>query len=230
MKKYWDEVIETFQGLAYMVKHFDPDGIELLLTNSSEGGCRRHRSALINILRNIDPDGRCNMKNKISRILKQWFYEYDKPQKKWHRLSFTQGSGKKKEGVSIYIFTDGVWQSGPEPLCEVEEAIKDIVNKLAARGLDADHVGIQFIRFGNDPKGRERLDRLDSRLQEFGIEKDIVDTEPSNGNVWKMLLGAIDPYWDRLSEDASSDNAPLELKKDSWTSVPTASVDVPSFL
>jgi len=54
-----------------------------------------------------------------------------------------------------------------------------------------------------------------------------VDTEPSNGNVWKMLLGAIDPYWDRLSEDASSDNAPLELKKNGWTSAPTVSTVTP---
>jgi hypothetical protein len=27
--------------------------------------------------------------------------------------------------------------------------------------------------------------------------RDIVDTEKSNGNVWKMLLGAIDPWFDR---------------------------------
>ena len=29
--------------------------------------------------------------------------------------------------------------------------------------------------------------------------RDIVDTEPSNGNVWKMLLGAINPTFDNDS-------------------------------
>lgn len=31
--------------------------------------------------------------------------------------------------------------------------------------------------------------------------RDIVDTEDANGNVWKMLLGSFDDYWDGDSEE-----------------------------
>ncbi|KAH8764701.1 hypothetical protein F5882DRAFT_247628, partial [Hyaloscypha sp. PMI_1271] len=59
-------------------------------------------------------------------------------------------------------------------------------------------VGIQFIRFGNNFAGQKRLKRLDDNLtvEKAGVKIDIVDTEPSKGNVWKMLLGAINPWFD----------------------------------
>ena len=28
------------------------------------------------------------------------------------------------------------------------------------------------------------------------VSRDVVDTEPSNGNVWKMLRGAVDAWFD----------------------------------
>jgi hypothetical protein len=41
--------------------------------------------------------------------------------------------------------------------------------------------------------------------------RDIVDHTRSNGNLWKMILGAIDPEIDENSDDEDDD---LEDKKD----------------
>lgn len=42
-------------------------------------------------------------------------------------------------------------------------------------------------------------------------KSDIVDNEPSNGNVWKMLLGSISEHWDNdnsLHKDSSVSQKP----------------------
>jgi hypothetical protein len=40
------------------------------------------------------------------------------------------------------------------------------------------------------------------------VNSDIVDTTPSNGNVWKMLLGAIDPAFDEAENAAVASSSP----------------------
>lgn len=59
--------------------------------------------------------------------------------------------------LSIYILTDGVWQPEGEP----DQLIKDVASVLASNQVPQTHVGIQFIRFGEDEACRARLERLD---------------------------------------------------------------------
>jgi hypothetical protein len=105
------------------------------------------------------------MKMALGRILEGVGKNLDEHNKKWSLFS----SKKKKWGVSIYILTDGVWQSGPQPLCGVEEPIAKIVEKLTEYDSLSSKVGIQFICFGNDPVGTARFGQLDSDLERFGI-------------------------------------------------------------
>ncbi|KAF2085973.1 kinase-like protein [Saccharata proteae CBS 121410] len=74
-----------------------------------------------------------------------------------------------------------------------EKAIKQIVDTLCELRASRGQLGIQFISFGNDQKRLDLLQHLDSGLK---LRLDIVDTTPSNEDVWKMLLGAIEPLWD----------------------------------
>jgi hypothetical protein len=72
-----------------------------------------------------------------------------------------------------------------------------LVDYLERQGHPEKMAGIQFIQFGNDPIGTERLRWLDEDLKrDWGLARDICDTTPYNDNVWKMLLGSINPYWD----------------------------------
>ena len=98
-----------------------------------------------------------------------------------------------------------------DPYTNEQKATIDHQRRLAgnaiARAVDAlerlhamdKQVGIQFIRFGEDELGMKRLRYLDDQLpkeKERPLARDICDTTPANGNVWKMMLGSIDPYWD----------------------------------
>ncbi|KAK6437371.1 hypothetical protein LTR95_006430 [Oleoguttula sp. CCFEE 5521] len=100
--------------------------------------------------------------------------------------------------LSLYILTDGVWET-PEHKGGgyLEPEIRMLVQELIAAGLPRNQAGIQFIRFGNHEVGKQRLEHLDRLAEELKLGCDIVDTEPvEGGNIWKMLLGAINENFD----------------------------------
>ena len=57
--------------------------------------------------------------------------------------------------LSFYILTDAKWQP-----TDVGGLIKNLVQDMIAKGCRKEHVGIQFIRFGNDPVSIAKLDEL----------------------------------------------------------------------
>lgn len=165
-------VIQVFETLAYFTKHTDPDGIDLYFTNTKD--CHRHhkdRDKMIRILKSMSQEGECNMKRSLARILESWYSSYEKSNSFTGAIISKLLRRKAKDGVTIYVLTDGVWQKGPKPLCQVEAPIKNIVDKLMQRGVEPDLVGIQFIRFGSSDIGLERFKLLDSGLKQYGIEK-----------------------------------------------------------
>jgi len=193
MGKHWEQVRRVFEALAYLVKEMDPDGIELRFTNNcSQDDRSQDRRKLVKILNRIIPSGQCQMGIALSKILPQ--YHHDQPD----RRSSWRPAPVKKTGVNIYIFTDGVWSEGNECVDTMIKHIQLLVSKLVQRG-QLEGVGIQFIRFGDDPIGRARLELLDNDdLQNYAVQKDIVDTEHATGNVFKMLLASTDGSWDVL--------------------------------
>ncbi|EKG21891.1 hypothetical protein MPH_00811 [Macrophomina phaseolina MS6] len=85
--------------------------------------------------------------------------------------------------MNLYVLTDGSWWQR----CNAAEPIREFVRNLQEQGDVVPHkspTGIQFISFGNDADNLTYLKYLDIGL---GLARDIVDTEPSNRNVWKML-------------------------------------------
>lgn len=186
MEQHWTQVQALFKILSYLVKRKDPDGLELKFTVSSGNTYKSKKTSdLSQTLAGMAPHGISNITSDLNGIL----YTYAE------RLAMPRGIRRKKvRPLSVYIFTDGVWQ----PECEAIPPIKYIVEKLQQNGSPGDQAGLQFIRFGDDPMGLSRLEHLDSNL---GLPRDIVDTEPyERGNVWKMLLGAIDRRFDRQHE------------------------------
>lgn len=171
MRKHWEKVIRVFEVLAYFAKQADPDNMELYFTHSKERVQRKHRKELIRIIKKADTKGRCNMKNRLARVLEKWIEEFEKSKNKRRIIPAMFSFHKPKDGVNIYVFTDGVWLDGPSPVCGVDEPIKETVDKLIAKGFSTDHVGIQFIRFGKHDKGIKRLLQLDCEPKKFQIQK-----------------------------------------------------------
>jgi len=112
------------------------------------------------------------------------------------------------KSMVVYVLTDGAWSKGSD----AKTPIESLVNTLVRLEKQRYQVGIQFIRFGNDPDGQRMLKYLDSGL---GLKRDIVDTEPFlGGNLWKMLLGPTDEWYDKTDEEQSntaSPTSPAEL-------------------
>ena len=71
--------------------------------------------------------------------------------------------------LSIYILTDGVWQGGGNP----EVPMLGLVETLKNYNLTRNQVGIQFISFGDDAGGLERMHDLDEMSKGFGLEKSV---------------------------------------------------------
>lgn len=196
MKKHWETVKNVWDALAYLVKKMDKDGIEIRFANSrTQNGQHKDRDSLRRRLKNVKPGGQCNMELALSDLLPDC-YPSDPPSTRRRSLSLRQRP-KERSGVNIYILTDGVWSQEDDPLCGVQKHIRLCVDRMNAEA-QLKYVGIQFIRFGNDPIGKERLERLDNGLQQYDVKMDIIDTEPADGNVFKMLLGSTDSAWDRL--------------------------------
>jgi hypothetical protein len=169
MGAYWPQVTKTFSALSYLVKRVDPDGIDLHFTNSMDGHHSRRAGRLLEKVQRRTPAGQCDMKSRLGKILEPYRAELPKALEP-HRHKLLRGMGlghwfSKGRSICIYVFTDGAWQGGSrQPLGGVDEPIRIFVKRLEELGLLDTQVGIQFIRFGNDPKGIERLQMLDSEL------------------------------------------------------------------
>ncbi|RYN69915.1 hypothetical protein AA0119_g5904 [Alternaria tenuissima] len=192
MHQHWKEVKRVFEALAYLVKTKDPDGIELRFANSCEHDDRqKHRNGLMKNFEKVKPGGQCQMGIALNKILPNYYRTQMNKRSSW------SSRVEEKPPVNIYILTDGVWSQGQECLSTVQDHITRLVNHLWETGR-LEHVGIQFIRFGDNEIGRQRLDILDNdQKQYYEVPRDIVDTEPSTGNIFKMLLGSTDGNWDK---------------------------------
>ena len=72
------------------------------------------------------------------------------------------GPPKLPNPLSIYVLTDGVWESPGAPGGGyLEDTLKDLIEGLRAAGCRRDQIGIQFIRFGSHEYGVQRLEALD---------------------------------------------------------------------
>ncbi|PVI06060.1 hypothetical protein DM02DRAFT_34015 [Periconia macrospinosa] len=195
MQHHWPDVKSTFGALAYLVKSKDPDGIEIRFTSSPTTTARnRNRAPLLSKLNSIGLGGHCDIGLTLGKILR------DLGPKGPKSLSSRLGLHKnEKYGVTIYVLTNGIWRDGDDWLDGIVKPIKNLV----AQGTEKRQLGIQFIQFGQDPEGTKRLEILDDELRQHGVTEDFVDIEHWTGNVYKMLLGAIDPRWDRMRTQKS---------------------------
>ena len=219
MREHWEEALILFEILAYILKRLDPDGLELYFTCTEGKHKKRNTTDLIEIARSRAPPADVmrpsNIFVRLNSILEQYQEKLRNPQS---RFGIPRSSRDMRK-LNLYVLTDGLWQ----PESDAETPIKHLVKTLDELDKPLNQVGIQFIRFGDDPHGRARLEHLDSGLKGFSkcsrhmfhesllrqfadttFSRDIVDTEPSNGNIWKMLLGSINKWLDSDANTTSN--------------------------
>jgi hypothetical protein len=204
--------------MAYLVKGKDPDGIEIRTTMDPSFKKRsKKRTPLHKALSNHRLGGQCDISLTLGHTLRELHLE-DTKNKQGRRLF----KRKQTTGVNIYILTDGVWKEGNAWLAAIAEPIK----KLVDRGMLKGQLGIQFIQFGTDETGTDRLRTLDDHMNKHGVKTDFIDAEHFHGNIFKMLLGSIDATVDGQPSRPLSTAGPSHSRHQSVLSTASTSASL----
>jgi serine/threonine protein kinase len=198
MVHHRNEAIDAFMLLSYLAKKIDSNGIELVFSNEP---CRPHKSKdttpLIDRLKKR-PFGKFNlMENHLGEFFQSIIIpRLPKPNNPNPLSSYNprRVSNASTKCLSIFVLTDGQWGDSRGRAAGIETPVAKLMTEILDRRLNRTQVMLQFIRFGNDPNGEESLRYLDEFGRDFGC--DIVDTEPINGNIFKIFIGSIDLKWD----------------------------------
>lgn len=173
------EVADYVDVLGYMVKRLDKDGIDLYYFNSSERILgSKNSTKLVLSVRGHKFSGVSSPENSLVKTLDA----YSKKIKAFaSEISAEQSHGWKSHlplshfkapklpaPLSVYVLTDGVWQLGGDE--DLERTIRDLIKNLHAAKCTRKQIGIQFIRFGNNPAGIERLNALDRLGRTPGLD------------------------------------------------------------
>lgn len=192
MRAHWPDVAKVFEALSYLTKTVDDDGFIKLHFTVSTATHRSNKSSFL--LSEVEERGlrlsiTSNPETACDKILHEW-----KKKINTHSVKrFFSGSEPSMPAVTLYILTNGVW----EDRSDLSSFVQDVVRFMDQYNMPRKHIGIQFIQFGTDVVGSRRLAHLDSGLK---LSRDIVDTIPSTGNVFKILLGPVDDTFDAHQE------------------------------
>lgn len=155
MRAHLPDIIELTRAMIGVAKKADLDGVEVIFTSNPHEVKKRRvltwKSETEDLVKQINarfhektlPDS-TNMEDRLGTILE--------------RVAL---HGKK---TSVYVLTDGIWQQSDEPGGGVESPIKNLISRLHVRNRNRTVVTIQFIQFGNDKTGHDRLVWLDDEL------------------------------------------------------------------
>lgn len=159
MKPHKLQVRHALESLGYLVKRFDPDGIELYFTRGPETARGKDREKLLQVFDNVGFHGAGSIGVVLGKVLNKCTSPGP--------LTSLMKKSRKIWGASIYVLTDGVWGCDKECLCQLPELIGTTVKKMDTRI----ELGIQFIQVGHHPIGTWRLRELDDEWKKHGLDK-----------------------------------------------------------
>ena len=159
MRAHRSDVLKVVSLLAYMLKDSDPNGLDVCFTQSTQKVNSGKSTRLSTAVSHVAFQGISDMRTRLSHILqehKNKFGTTTTPSGPWYKKA---GPPEAQRPLSFYILTDGNWQPN-----EVGPTIIALVDSMRANKLPKEHLGIQFIRFGEDCRGIARLNHLDHGL------------------------------------------------------------------
>lgn len=173
-----DEVIKVVAALAYLLKELDPDGIEVVCT-SEPGNKKKFKTSkeVRNFVTNAFQQGRedqCAIETALGVVLREARLRLANGTSRGTILSidrlrkgpFGQRSrASASEALSILVFTNGVWDYSEGGLAGADQPIQGLINHMKLNNINRTEICINFVRFGADPRGIERLRFLDDELE-----------------------------------------------------------------
>ncbi|KAL8894790.1 MAG: hypothetical protein Q9192_004050, partial [Flavoplaca navasiana] len=219
MQPHRKEVEEVVELLSALTQPYDPDGLDLYFSTEPTKLRPNTPEKLLKYLRERPARGRPDFGQRFAKIIEDYQSRFGKSNT-WARLRHPNSTPSKgPRPLSLYVLTNGVW----DPKCTLIKEVKNLVALLQEYRCPNKYVGIQFIRFGDDREAKKRLKTLDASL---GLPLDVIDTTPADGNVWKMLLGAVNDWYDNdgESDEDGEDDVPT-IQPSSTSSVSSGASD-----
>jgi hypothetical protein len=171
MRDHWEDLVSLFSVLAYIAKGLDKNGLEMYFTVSPDVKKFKKTTPAVDHLKYMRQSTHSDINLRLEDILRKYQAELE------HQKDRKQGFwslSKVVKPLSLYVLTDGAW-----PSVDGVPPVEAMIEKLRELGLPKKQVGIQFIRFGNDPEGIRRLEYLDSGLREKYTKRWYVHGLPS---------------------------------------------------
>jgi Protein kinase domain len=207
MKQFWGQATLLLETLVMKASGQDPDGPDLKFTMGQvELKGEKNASVFKEAMGHhqaMPTDEVTNIRTSFGNIFDQYLKDLERA-KRTH---------EKVKQLTVIVLTDGIWP-GTLVKQEVDEQIKTFVRGVweLTNNLIPRYVSIEFIQFGKDPEATIHLRDLDDLLTSPGFPsanspfllraidtnrkfRDVIDTEPADGDVYKMLLGSfVDSY------------------------------------
>lgn len=167
MQEHSMKIEVSFQTLAYIAKSIDPNDLELSFVSNPSDIIKSRKTTFLREEVSQHLRKHTSVKGRIESSLSTLINE-----KIMRRLPLTlplfgQFPAWCKP-ITIFVFTDGKWGEGVPVGNGLTAPISKLMREMKKRGLNRTHVMFQFLRFGDDERGREHLDYLD----DFGEEED----------------------------------------------------------
>jgi hypothetical protein len=164
MQPHWNLLIELVRMMAHELKSFDHDGMELRFMSSQKGWTSTKSTTLTKELQNHIRKG----KSDINKVLGILLYDYTtklrvhtQKLRQYQSTSGVKSIMRRKpprvKPLYIYILTDGKWEDGDD----ATKMIRETAMHLKKDNHSRRQLGIEIIRFGNDPDSKARLKALD---------------------------------------------------------------------
>lgn len=160
MGPHRDQVRQVLELLPSLTERYDPNGLDLFFSTESKRYRPGTNQQMLRYFNERPAHGLPDMRERFASIIESFQTQFGRRNTFTKLLHPTSTPSRGPCRLSLYVLTDGVWQPG----CTLITEIRTLVSLLQEHKLTNKHVGIQFIRFGNDAEGKRRLQKLDSEL------------------------------------------------------------------
>lgn len=175
MQEHSMKIEVSFQTLAYIAKSIDPNDLELSFVSKPSDIIKSRKTSFLREEVRQHLRKHTSVKGRIESSLSTLINEKIMRRLPLSLPLFGQFPAWCKP-ITIFVFTDGKWGEGVPVGNGLTAPISKLMREMKKRGLNRTHVMFQFLRFGNDERGREHLDYLD----DFGEEEDWSVSSPSD--------------------------------------------------
>lgn len=173
MMVHWDTTIQTLKLLAHKLKVADPDGMDLRFTTSDKAVHSRSSLMMANTVKSHVPSGASSIEQRLSELLlesRSKLARHNDRRRKNDRMPGIIGSifarkPRTAKPLSIYVLTDGKHEGYGRLNVLLTDTVKDLQTLDHAQR----QLSIQFIRMGEDPVGKMRLEALQDLHTQYSL-------------------------------------------------------------